>query len=191
MSSALSSARRACRHRRPVEAGEECTSLLLPDLIGEGRCKAIAAEPQLSSPRSDRKRQRRLLAAEMATRALIAIRRRMASADRRVGGNPIVIGAHGKCRSRAALTAPPSAPASDHRSAMCASVRPRSLTRRADRRSSRPRPHFNEKSRQSTAAVRRLLRTIGSVVDLFLEPHDPVNRSAIPVTQEGCGQRPP
>jgi hypothetical protein len=31
---------------RPVEADEECTSLLLPDLIGEGRCEAIAAEPQ-------------------------------------------------------------------------------------------------------------------------------------------------
>jgi hypothetical protein len=29
-----------------VEADEECTSLLLPDLIGEGRCEAIAAEPQ-------------------------------------------------------------------------------------------------------------------------------------------------
>jgi hypothetical protein len=51
-----------------VEADEECTSLLLPDLIGERRCEAIAAEPQLSSPRSDRKRQRRLLAAEMAPR---------------------------------------------------------------------------------------------------------------------------
>ncbi len=60
MSSALSSARRTSWHRRPVQADEEGTSLLLPDPIGEGRCAAIAAEPQLSSPRSDRKRRRRL-----------------------------------------------------------------------------------------------------------------------------------
>ena len=86
-----------------MEVDDECTSLLLPDPIGEGGYEAIPAEPQLSSPRSDRKRQRRLPVVRRATaaRGLIALRRRMASADRRVAGDSIRYGAHGKCRSRA------------------------------------------------------------------------------------------
>jgi hypothetical protein len=57
--------------------------------------------PALTSGRAGRGRDNAWPAAEMApSGGLIALRRRMASADRRVAGESIRYGAHGKCRYR-------------------------------------------------------------------------------------------